>query len=104
MHYADDRRFAHPAALLVVTSDGRLSRVLSGLAITGADVRLRWWGLARGVGAIVDQVRLLCYGFGASVGFYADRIRILLAAAGVTLLAVGGGVFALVRASAGRRA
>ena len=108
-HYAYDPalgRFAHPAALLVVTSDGRLSRVLSGLAITGADVRLALVEAGKGtIGAIVDQVRLLCYGFGASVGFYADRIRILLAAAGVTTLAaLGGGVFALVRASARRRA
>ena len=107
-HYAYDpalRRFAHPAALLVVTSDGRLSRVLSGLAITGADVRLALVEAGRGtIGALADQVRLLCYGFSASVGFYADRVRITLAAAGVaTLLAIGAGLFALARASAGRR-
>lgn len=107
-HYAYDpalRRFAHPAALLVVTSDGRLSRVLSELAITGADVRLALVEAGRGtIGALADQVRLLCYGFSASVGFYADRVRITLAAAGVaTLLAIGAGLFALARASAGRR-
>ena len=108
-HYAYDPalgRFAHPAALLVVTSDGRLSRVLSGLAITGDDARLALVEAGKGtIGAIVDQVRLLCYGFSAGVGFYADRIRILLAAGGVaTLFALGGGLLALARASARRRA
>ena len=108
-HYAYDpdlRRFAHPAALLIVTADGRLSRVLSGLAITGADTRLALVEAGGGtIGALVDQVRLVCYGFSASVGFYADRVRILFAAAGVTtLVAVGAGLVALQRASARRRA
>lgn len=108
-HYAYDAalaRFAHPAALLVVTADGRLSRVLSGLAITGADARLALVEASGGtIGALVDQVRLVCYGFSASVGFYADRVRILLAAAGVaTLVAVGAGLVVLQRASARGRA
>ena len=107
-HYAYDpalSRFAHPTALLVVTSDGRLSRVLAGLAVTGADARLALIEAGGGtIGGLVDQVRLVCYGFSASVGYYADRVRILLAAAGVTtLFAVGGAVIALTRASARRR-
>ncbi len=108
-HYAYDpalARFAHPAALLVVTSDGRLSRVLSGLAITGDDARLALVEAGKGtIGALADQVRLLCYGFSAAVGFYADRVRILLAAAGVaTLVAIAAGLLTLARASARRRA
>ena len=108
-HYAYDAalgRFAHPAALLVVTRDGKLSRVLSGLAITGSNVRLALVEAGKGtIGAIADQIRLLCYGFSASIGFCSDRIRVLLAAAGVgTLVLVGAGLFALVRMSAGKRA
>jgi protein SCO1 len=108
-HYIYDPalgRFAHPAALRVVTRDGRLSRVLSGLAITGADARLALVAAGGGtIGTLVDQARLLCYGFSASVGFYADRVRILLAAAGVTtLLAVAAGLLMLARASPRRQA
>jgi protein SCO1 len=107
-HYAYDpalARFAHPAALLVVTSSGRLSRVLSGLAITGADVRLALVEAGKGtIGAIADQVRLLCYGFSASIGLYTDRVRVLLMAAGVTtLFAMGAGLMTVARASARRR-
>ena len=74
-----------------MSADGRLSRVLSGLAITGTDVRLALVEAGKGtIGALTDQLRLICYGFSASVGFYADRIRIALAAAGATtLIAVG---------------
>ena len=95
-------RFAHPAALLIVTPDGRLSRVLTGLAITGDDAR-RALIEARsgGVAAFVSRVRLLCYGLGASVGRYVGPVRIALAAAGaVTLLVVAAGLLFLTRASA----
>jgi protein SCO1/2 len=102
---ADDHRYAHPAALLVVTPDGRLSRVLSGLSINGDDVRTALKDAAHGAPlAILDQIRSLCYGFGASVGRYTNPVRLMLAAAGaLTLLAVAGGVGFLVRAGGERR-
>jgi protein SCO1 len=102
---AENHRYAHPAALLVVTPEGRLSRVLSGLSINGDDVRTALNGAAHGgVVAIVDQIRLLCYGLSASVGRYANPVRLMLAAAGaLTLLAVAGGVGLLVRAGGERR-
>ncbi len=108
-HYAYDPalgRFAHPAALLVVTSEGRLSRVLAGLAATGTDVRLALVAAGAGaIGNLADQVRLLCYGFSPSVGFYTDRVRVLLAAAGAaTIVGMGAGLLALARASVRRRA
>jgi protein SCO1 len=108
-HYAYDSalgRFAHPAALLVVTSKGRLSRVLTGLAATGTDVRLALVEAGAGaIGNLADQVRLLCYGFSPSVGFYTDRVRVLLAAAGAaTIVGMGAGLLALARASVRRRA
>ena len=107
-HYAYDTaraRYAHPVALLVVAANGRLSRVLSGLAISGGDVRLALVEAGKGaIGAITDQIRLLCYGFGASIGLYTDRIRILLGAAGVaTLLAIVAGLVMLSRTAARRR-
>ena len=108
-HYAYDAaaaRYAHPAALLVVAADGRLSRLLSGLAISGDDVRLALVEARKGaVGAVADQLRLLCYGLGASVGLYDKPVRFLLGAAGVTTpLVIAVGLLALTRTAARRRA
>ena len=102
---AENRRYAHPAALLVVTPGGRLSRVLSGLSISGDDVRTAVKGAAQGGSdAVIDQIRSLCYGLSASVGRYTHPVRLMLAAAGaLTLLAVAGGVGFLVRAGGERR-
>jgi protein SCO1 len=102
----ENARYAHPAAILIVTASGRLSRVLSGLAISGDDVRLALVEAGKGaIGQIADQIRLLCYGFSASVGFYDDPIRMLLIAAGIaTLVSIAGGLAMLARASARRRA
>ena len=98
-------RYAHPVALLVVTANGRLSRVLSGVAISGDDVRTALVEAGKGaIGAIVEQIRLLCYGFGASVGLYTDRVRLLLGAAGfATLLAIAAGLATLARTASRRQ-
>ena len=99
-------RYAHPAALLIVTPDGRLSRVLAGLSITGEDARSALVAAKPGgVAAFVNQVRLLCYGLGASVGRYAGLVRILLAATGAaTLGLIAAALFALSRKGARGRA
>lgn len=99
-------RYAHPAALFVVAADGRLSRVLSGLAISGDDLRRALVEAGRGaVGELGDRLRLLCYGFSASVGLYDRPVRLLLGAAGVaTLGALAAGLVALSRTAARRRA
>lgn len=97
----ENHRYAHPAVLFVVAPDGRLSRVLSGLSISGDDLRTALKGAAHGgVAAVVDEIRSLCYGLGASVGRYTNSVRLALAAAGgVTLLMVAGGVGLLSRAA-----
>lgn len=102
----ENTRFAHPAALLIVTPGGRLSRILTGLSITSDDAKSALVEAKSGaVAAFVNQVRLLCYGLGASVGRYAGPARILLAAAGaVTLLVVAAGLLLLSRANARGRA
>ena len=103
---AENTRFAHPAALLIVTPGGRLSRLLTGLSITGDDARSALIEAKSGaVAAFVNQVRLLCYGLGASVGRYGGQVRILLAAAGAaTLLAIAAALLLLSRAGARGRA
>ena len=99
-------RYAHPAALLIVTPDGRLSRVLASLSINGEDARSALIAAQTGgVAGLVDEVRLICYGLGASVGRYTGPVRLLLAATGAaTLLAIAAALVLLSRAGARGRA
>jgi len=68
---AEHDQFAHPAAVMVLTRDGRLTRVLSGLGIDGNDFRLALTEAGEGrIGKFTDRLRLFCYGFDPSVGIY----------------------------------
>ena len=108
-HYvydAENNRYAHPAALLIVTPDGRLSRVLAGLSITAEDARgALIEAKSGGMAGLINRVRLLCYGLGASVGRYTGPVQILLAASGAaTVLAVTVALLLLSRGGARGRA
>jgi protein SCO1/2 len=85
-------QYAHPDAAFVFGADGRLSRVLSGLGLSGNDMRLALVEAGQGkVGNIADQVHLLCYGFDPARGTYNLEIsRVLSASALATMLALGG--------------
>src|ERR1041384_6162055 len=68
-------QFAHPAAALVLSPDGHITRVLSGLGIIGNDFRLALVEAGQGrIGTLGDQVRLLCYGFDPTAGAYTVSI------------------------------
>lgn len=101
-HYRYDPehdQFAHPAALYITDVKGRVTRLLSPLALDGSDLRLALVDAGHGaVGTLTDQIRLLCYGYDPVRGVYTERITFLLElAAGATLLVIGGGVLALLR-------
>jgi len=94
--------FAHPVGLMVLTADGRLSRVLSGLSPDPGSLRLALAEASQGrIGGLADRVRLLCYGFDRVHGVYTPAIAKLLAAsAAATVLGLGVGLFALRRREA----
>jgi protein SCO1/2 len=70
---------AHPAVAFVLTGDGRLARVLSGLSLDPADLRLALVEAGEGrTGNLADTVRLLCYGFDPTAGIYTLSIHRLL--------------------------
>ena len=97
LHYyydAEHDQYAHPAAAYVVDVEGRVRRVLSPLGLDGADLRLAIVDAGRGsVGTLADRIHLLCYGYDPVRGIYTERITTLLAiAAGMTLLALLGGI------------
>lgn len=64
-HYAFDeatKQYAHPAALVVLTPDGRVSRYLYGVEFPGRDLRLALVEAADGrVGTSFDRFLLTCY-------------------------------------------
>lgn len=76
---------AHPAGFVTLTKDGRVSRVLSSLALQPTDLRLALVEAGEGeIGGLAGRLALLCYGFDAIHGIYSRQIA--------TLLRIGGGL------------
>jgi protein SCO1 len=101
-HYRHDvaaDQFAHPAGALVLTSDGRVSRSLSSLALNPRDLRLALVEAGAGrIGTLRDRLTLLCYGFDAAHGIYAPAIaRMLKFFAALTVISVLGSIGVLER-------
>ncbi len=100
-HFAYDAehdQFAHPAAAFVLNGKGEVTRVLSGLGLSGADLRLALVEAGRGqVGTLADRFRLLCYGYDPVRGIYTARIGFLLQIATAITLAVMAGGFLVLR-------
>jgi protein SCO1/2 len=100
---AEHDQYVHPGAAYVLRADGRVSRVLTGLGLSGDDMRLALVEASQGrIGTLGDQVRLLCSGFDPAHGAYNLMVsRILAGGALATVLILGGGIVLL--ALAGRR-
>ena len=96
---AEHDQYAHPAAAYIIDAAGRVRRVLSPLGLDGGDLRLALVDAGDGaVGSFADRIHLLCYGYDPVRGIYTERITTMLEiAAGATLLAMAGGIFAMTR-------
>jgi protein SCO1 len=80
---------AHPAAFVTLTGDGRVSRVLSSLALQPNDLRLALIEAGAGkIGGLAGRISLLCYGFDAVHGIYTRQIATLLRIAGGLTVAI----------------
>jgi len=95
---ADDDQYVHPAAAYVLSAKGKVVRLLTGIGLSGADMRLALVEASQGrIGTLRDRVRLLCSHFDPVHGAYDVAVSRMLAATGlVTMLALGGGIGALV--------
>lgn len=83
---------AHPAGYVTLTASGRVSRVLSSLALQPNDLRLALIEAGGGrIGGLTGRIALLCYGFDAVHGIYTRQIA--------TLLQVGGALTVVILAS-----
>jgi protein SCO1 len=94
---AEHDQFAHPAAAYITDAQGRVARMLSGLGLSGGDLRLALVEAGRGaVGTLADRLHLLCYGYDPVRGIYTERITLFLQlAAGATVLVMTGGILVM---------
>jgi protein SCO1/2 len=88
----ETKQFAHPAGVVVLTPEGRISRYLYGIEYAPKDLKLALMESASGrIGSAVDQAILYCYQYDPMTGRYSASImRIMRAGAILTVLALLG--------------
>jgi protein SCO1 len=93
-HYAYDpasKQYAHAAAILVLTPQGRIARYFYGVEYPARDLRLGLVEASNGkIGTLTDHVLLYCYCYDPATGRYGLVImRVIDAACFLTVLALG---------------
>src|ERR1700721_676722 len=85
------RQYAHAAAILILTPDGRIDRYFYGVIYPARDVRLRLVEASEGkIGTLTDHALLYCYQYDPMTGKYGVVImNVLRAAGGLTVLLLG---------------
>jgi protein SCO1 len=88
-YVADRGEYAHTAALILCTPDGRVSRYLYGVEYPAQTVRLSLVEAAEGrIGSTVDRVLLFCFHYDAESGRYGPSARRLMQLGGFLTVAV----------------
>ena len=99
-HYdAQTGEFGHATGIVLLTPQGKTSRYYYGIEFSPRDLRL---GLieaaAEKIGSPIDQLLLFCYHYDPVTGKYGLLItNVIKLAGGVTVLLLGGFVFAMLR-------
>jgi len=93
------QQFAHPAAIEVLSNEGRISQYLYGIEFAPRDLRLALVDAGQGkVGTMVDQALLYCYHYDPSTGTYGFAIMSAVRLGGLlTLTILGISIFRAVR-------
>lgn len=83
-------QFAHAAGMVILTSEGRVSRYLLGVEFPARDIRLGLVESGHGkLGTVADQVLLYCFHYDPLVGRYsAVTLNIMRLSAAVTVVAL----------------
>jgi protein SCO1/2 len=86
----ETKQFAHPAGVVVLTPDGRISRYLYGIEYAPKDLKLALMESSTGrIGSFVDQAILYCYQYDPMTGRYSTSIlRVMRTAAILTVAAL----------------
>ena len=101
-HYAYDpaiNQYAHAAALMLLTPDGRMSRYFYGVIYPARDFRLGLVDASNGkIGTLTDQAMLFCYQYDPETGKYGVVVMNIVRSGGaLTLLALGIFMFVMFR-------
>jgi protein SCO1/2 len=85
------RQYAHAAAILILTPQGRIDRYFYGVQYPARDVRLGLIEASEGkIGSLTDQALLYCYQYDPMTGKYGVVVmNVLRAAGGLTVLLLG---------------
>ena len=85
------RQYAHAAAILVLTPDGRIDRYFYGVIYPARDLRLGLVEASQGkIGTLTDHALLYCYQYDPMTGRYGMVVmNVLRAAGGLTVLILG---------------
>lgn len=105
-HYdADRKEYAHPAAVVLASPDGKISRYLYGLEYAPKTLRLALVEASEGrVGTTIDRLILYCYHYDSSVGRYAPVAQKVMQLGGaVTVVLLGIFLTILFRADAKKK-
>jgi len=86
------KQWAHPAGVVVLTPEGRISKYLFGVEYSPKDLRLALVDASGGrIGNPVDTVLLYCYRYDPKTGSYsASILNLVRLGAAATVLALGG--------------
>jgi protein SCO1/2 len=93
------RQFAHTAAILILTPEGRIAQYYYGIEYPPKDLRLGLVEAGAGkIGNVVDALLLYCYHYDPEQGKYSATIlRVLRLAGVVTMLFIGTFIFVMIR-------
>jgi protein SCO1/2 len=93
------RQFAHTAAILILTPEGRIAQYYYGIEYPPKDLRLGLVEAGTGkIGNVVDALLLYCYHYDPEQGKYSATILRVLRLAGVaTMLFIGTLIFVMIR-------
>lgn len=99
------QEFAHGAAVYILTPEGKISRILTGLNYPAKDVRLALLEASEGrIGNIFDRFTLWCYHFDPNAGVYVvAAMRVMQVGASAVALVLGLFIFGLLRWERRRR-
>jgi protein SCO1/2 len=85
-------QYAHPATIMVLTADGRVSRYLFGIEFAPRDLKFGLMEAAQNhIGSVIDQVLLFCYHYDPSTGKYGFAVTTAVRIGGaLTVLLLAG--------------
>ncbi|HUI26766.1 MAG TPA: hypothetical protein VL403_11850, partial [Candidatus Kryptonia bacterium] len=98
-------QYAHAAAIMVLTPQGRIARYFFGVEYAPKDLRL---GLVEAshnrIGSVVDQLLLFCYHYDPVAGRYgAVAVNIIRAGGALTVVALASFMIVMFRRDARRK-